>query len=191
MTNPARAPQPDCLLEEEARVDVAHFRAAMGAFPTGVTVVTTRVGRELYGLTVNSFASVSLDPMLVLVCLNNSSRAVNLILESGSLAINVLSAGQMSISRRFADRDRPTGEHAFAGVPHVLEEGKSPIIADCAVAIQGRVHETHVGGDHVIVIARVDAVIVRPDLEPLVFHGGGYRPLGKTTPHRPALRVVT
>ena len=76
-------------------------------------------------------------------------------------------------------------------MPHVLAEGQSPVLADCAVSIQGRVHETYAGGDHVIVIARVDALIVRPDLEPLVFHGGGYRRLGESTPQRPALRVVS
>jgi flavin reductase (DIM6/NTAB) family NADH-FMN oxidoreductase RutF len=128
--------------------------------------------------------------MLVLVCLNATSRAVDLISESGSLAINILSADQIDISRRFADRNRPTGERAFEGVPHILEPGLSPVIADCVVSVQGRVHETFASGDHVVVIVSVDDLIVRPELEPLVFHGGTYRLLAETTPHRPALRVV-
>src|SRR5262252_8738635 len=76
-------------------VDVTAFRQAMGSFPTGVTVVTVASDdSNMHGTTVNSFSSVSLDPMLVLVCLNETSRGADLIERAGAFAVNVLSAGQ-------------------------------------------------------------------------------------------------
>jgi flavin reductase (DIM6/NTAB) family NADH-FMN oxidoreductase RutF len=77
-------------------VDVSAFRKAMGSFPTGVTVVTVAYGDgdgDMYGVTVNSFSSVSLEPMLVLACLNETSRAVGLIERAAAFNVNVLSAG--------------------------------------------------------------------------------------------------
>src|ERR1700761_9539706 len=83
--------------------DVSAFRKAMGSFPTGVTVVTMASNDgNMHGMTVNSFSSVSLDPMLILVCLNRTSRGVGLIERAGAFAVNVLSAGQQDISRWFA-----------------------------------------------------------------------------------------
>ena len=98
-------------------VDVSAFRQAMGSFPTGVTVVTVACDDgDMHGMTVNSFTSVSLDPMLVLVCLNETSRGVSLIERAGAFAVNVLSAGQQDLSRRFANRHRPAGPEMFDGV---------------------------------------------------------------------------
>src|SRR5215469_14738835 len=98
--------------------DVSAFRAAMGSFPTGVTVVTVACGDgTMHGMTVNSFSSVSLDPMLVLVCLNESSRGLGLIERAGAFVVNVLSAAQQDVSRWFADRHRPASAEMFAGVP--------------------------------------------------------------------------
>jgi flavin reductase (DIM6/NTAB) family NADH-FMN oxidoreductase RutF len=91
-------------------VDVSAFRNAMGSFPTGVTVVTVAsADGTMHGVTVNSFSSVSLDPMLVLVCLNVTSRALDLIERAGVFVVNVLSAGQQDVSRWFASRQRPAG----------------------------------------------------------------------------------
>jgi flavin reductase (DIM6/NTAB) family NADH-FMN oxidoreductase RutF len=89
-------------------VDVSAFREAMGSFPTGVTVVTVACDDgNLHGMTVNSFSSVSLDPMLVLVCLDETSRGLGLIERAGAFVVNVLSAGQQDVSRWFANRHRP------------------------------------------------------------------------------------
>jgi flavin reductase (DIM6/NTAB) family NADH-FMN oxidoreductase RutF len=86
-------------------VDVSAFRKAMGSFPTGVTVVTVASGDGfIHGLTVNSFSSVSLGPMLVLVCPNETSRAVDLIERAGAFGVNVFSAGQQDVSRWFANQ---------------------------------------------------------------------------------------
>src|SRR5262252_6391640 len=91
-------------------VDVTAFRRAMGSFPTGVTVVTVASDDgNMHGITVSSFLSVSLHPMLVLVCLNETSRAVSLIGRADAFVVNVLSAGQQHLSRWFANRHRPAG----------------------------------------------------------------------------------
>jgi flavin reductase len=95
-------------------VDASAFRRAMGSFPTGVTVVTVASGDgTMHGITVNSFSSVSLDPMFVLVCLNETSPGIGLIERAGAFAVNVLSAGQQDVSRWFASRYRPAGLAMF------------------------------------------------------------------------------
>src|SRR6516164_7029673 len=95
-------------------VDVSAFRRAMGSFPTGVTVVTVASeDSNMHGITVNSFSSVSLEPMLVLVCLNKTSRGVSLIARAGAFVVNVLSAGQQDVARWFANRYRSAGAAMF------------------------------------------------------------------------------
>jgi len=159
-------------------VDVTAFRKAMGSFPTGVTVVTVASGDgNMHGVTVNSFSSVSLDPMLVLVCLNETSRALGLIERAGAFAVNVLSAGQEDVSRWFADRHRPAGPAMFDGVP--LEPGASgsPVLADAAASFDCRLRQSYRAGDHLIVLGEVVALAHRPELEPLIFHAGTHKSL--------------
>jgi flavin reductase (DIM6/NTAB) family NADH-FMN oxidoreductase RutF len=161
--------------------DTMNYRDAMSAFATGVTVVTTAVDGELYGITANSFTSVSLDPMLVLVCLKDSSRALELLTRSHAFSVNVLAAGQADLSRRFADRSRPTGVAAFDGVAISMGASGCPNIVDCAAVLDCRLYQLYPGGDHAIVVGEVVAYRARLELEPLVFHGGNYRPLGGRT----------
>jgi flavin reductase (DIM6/NTAB) family NADH-FMN oxidoreductase RutF len=159
-------------------VDVSAFRKAMGSFPTGVTVVTVASGDgTMHGVTVNSFSSVSLDPMLVLVCLNETSRAVGLIERAGAFVVNVLSAGQQDVSSWFADRYRPADSAMFDGVP--LEPGVTGclILAGAAASFDCRLRQSHRAGDHLIVLGEVVALIHRPQLEPLIFHAGTYKSL--------------
>jgi 3-hydroxy-9,10-secoandrosta-1,3,5(10)-triene-9,17-dione monooxygenase reductase component len=162
-------------------LDTTSFRNTVGAFATGVTVLTTAVDGELYGITANSFTSLSLDPMLVLVCLKDSSRALELFTRSQAFSVNVLALGQADLSCRFADRNRPTGAAAFDGVAISTGASGCPNILDCAAVLDCRVHQIYPGGDHVIVVGEVLAYGTRPELEPLVFHGGNYRPLGDRT----------
>ena len=157
-------------------VDVTAFRQAMGSFPTGVTVVTVASGDgAMHGVTVNSFSSVSLDPMLVLVCLNETSRTVGLIERAGAFGVNVLSAGQRDISSRFANRHRPAGSAMFDGIP--LEPGVTgcPVLAGAAASFDCRLRQSYRAGDHLIVLGEVVALVLRPELEPLIFHAGTYR----------------
>jgi len=152
---------------------VRAFRGAMGSFPTGVTVVTVATGDgAMYGVTVNSFSSVSLDPMLVLVCLNENSRGIGLIERAAAFAVNVLSAGQQDVCRWFADRHRPAGAMMFDGVPFEPGLTGCPVLADATASFECRLWQSHPAGDHLIVLGEVVALIHRPELEPLIFHDG-------------------
>jgi flavin reductase (DIM6/NTAB) family NADH-FMN oxidoreductase RutF len=157
----------------------------MGSFPTGVTVVTVASGDgAVHGVTVNSFSSVSLDPMLVLVCLNETSRAVGLIERAGAFGVSVLSARQQDVSNWFANRDRPAGSAMFDGVP--LEPGATgcPVLAGVAAAFNCRMRQSYRAGDHLIVLGEVIALVHRPHLEPLIFHAGTYKSLEQESRRR-------
>jgi flavin reductase len=174
-------------------LDVGAFREAMGSFPTGVTVVTVACDDgSMHGMTVNSFSSVSLDPMLVLVCLDETSRVLGLIQRAGAFVVNVLSAGQQDVSRWFANWHRPAGPAMFDGVP--VEPGVTggPVLVEAAASFDCRLRQSHRAGDHLIVLGEVVALVHRPQLEPLVFHAGTYKALEREpTPQMAQLRVVT
>jgi flavin reductase len=160
--------------------DVSSFRAAMGSFPTGVTVVTVACGDgTMHGMTVNSFSSVSLDPMLVLVCLSEASRGLGLIERAGAFVVNVLSAAQQDVSRWFADRHRPPGAEMFDEVHFHLGVTGCPVLAGATASFECRLRQSHRAGDHLIVLGEVVALVHRPQLEPLLFHAGTYKPLGQ------------
>ena len=160
-------------------VDVSAFRQAMGSFATGVTIVTVASGDgNMHGMTVNSFSSVSLDPMLVLVCLNQTSRGAGLIERAGAFAVNVLSAGQQDVSRWFASRHRPADSAMFDGVPFEPGITGCPVLVDAAAAsFDCLLRQTHHAGDHLIVLGEVVALVHRPQQEPLIFHSGMYKSL--------------
>jgi flavin reductase (DIM6/NTAB) family NADH-FMN oxidoreductase RutF len=151
------------------------FRSTLGAFATGVTVITTRGETHDYGMTATAFSSVSLDPPLVLVCVITGSLGADLIPRNGVFAANILSSGQEAISNYFASRDRPSGRDAFAEIPHREVVTGAPVIDNVAAYLDCRLAETHESGDHLIFIGEVVALGVDPDVEPLLFHGGRYR----------------
>ena len=159
-------------------VDASAFRRAMGSFPTGVTIVTVASDDgSMHGITVNSFSSVSLDPMLVLVCLNQTSRGVSLIERAGAFVVNVLSAGQQDVSRWFANRYRPVDSTMFDGVPFEPGVTGCPVLVDATASFECRLRQSHRAGDHLIMLGEVIALIHRPQLEPLIFHAGSYKSL--------------
>ena len=169
--------------------DVNTFREAMGSLPTGVTVVTVaKSDGNMHGMTVNSFSSVSLDPMLVLVCLKETSRGLRLIEGAGAFVVNVLSAGQQHVSRRFANRHRPEGSMMFNGVPFVPGVTGCPVLTDAAASFDCRLRQSHRAGDHLIVLGEVVALVHHPELEPLIFHAGMYKSLRDVS--RPAGRTA-
>jgi flavin reductase len=169
--------------------DASAFRQGMGSFATGVTVVTVACDDgNMHGMTVNSFSSVSLDPMLVLVCLNEASRGVGLIERAGAFAVNVLSAGQQDLSRWFANRHRPSGPAMFDGVPFEPGATGCPVLAGATASFDCLLRQWHHAGDHLIVLGEVVALVHRPRLEPLIFHSGTYKSLEREP--RPAIRRV-
>jgi len=151
------------------------FRSTVGAFATGVTVVTTRGEEHAYGMTANAFSSVSLDPPLILVCVINPSEGAEHISSNGVFAVNILSVEQEPLSRYFASRDRPKGRDAFVEVPHRFAASGAPILEGSAAFLDCRLHAAHEAGDHLIVIGEVLELEVSDGHEPLLFHGGGYR----------------
>jgi 3-hydroxy-9,10-secoandrosta-1,3,5(10)-triene-9,17-dione monooxygenase reductase component len=140
----------------------------MAQFATGVAVVTTRGPA---GLTTNAFSSLSLDPMLVLVCLDLGSRTLAAVRDHERLAVNVLGAGQRELAVRFSGK----ASHAekFEDV-RWREEAGVPVLEGAVAWVAGPVHELVPGGDHVIAIVAAEA-FGAPGGEPLLFHGGAYR----------------
>ena len=174
------------------RVDPGCFRSAMGAFPTGVTVVT--VGSpdgDRYGMTVNAFASVSLDPPLVLVCLARPGRGHDLVRDVGAFSVNVLAEDQQDLSRRFADRRRPPDATMFIGIEVRLGSTGCPILPGAAASFDCRVHRLVDAGDHFVVLGEVVALRHGSERAPLVFHAGGYGELAEpAAADRARLRAV-
>ncbi len=155
--------------------DAYNFRRALGAFPTGVTIVTTRdeAGKPV-GMTANSFSSVSLDPPLVLWCIMKSSISYETFMQAATFAINVLGEDQQKISNRFA---RP-GEDKFASMKFDNGLGGAPLFPGCAAQFECLMHNQFDGGDHMILVGEVKA-FRRWDRPSLVFTGGRYRALSR------------
>lgn len=151
-------------------VDAPMFRRLMGRFATGVTVVTTAASPHPLGMTVNSFASVSLDPPLVLLCLRNGSSTGEWIERAAAFAVNILSRDQEEVARVFAGA---AGDR-FSHVRTVLGATGSPIIVGSLAYVDCRVMEVHRGGDHRIVLGRVVDGGVLTDADPLLFYRGSY-----------------
>jgi 3-hydroxy-9,10-secoandrosta-1,3,5(10)-triene-9,17-dione monooxygenase reductase component len=146
------------------------FRGALGAFATGVTIVTTRdaEGRDV-GLTANSFNSVSLEPPMVLWSLAKSARSLPAFLAATHFAVHVLAADQEELSLRFAAR----GSEKFAGLDLERSAAGVPLLRGCSARFQCRTAFRHEGGDHVIFVGAVES-FDHSDHPPLVFHGGRY-----------------
>jgi flavin reductase (DIM6/NTAB) family NADH-FMN oxidoreductase RutF len=153
-------------------IDPATFRRVLGHFATGVTVVTTRQSGRRAGITVNAFCSVSLDPPLVLVCVEHTNYTHDLLLETGYFAANFLSADQASVSRCFAGRG-PAKYQDFCGVATHTEATGAPVFDDCLAWVDCRVVAVYPGGDHSILIGRVEALGSR-EATPLLFYGTRY-----------------
>lgn len=155
------------------------FRRTVGSFPTGVAVVTAEHDGQPAGMTLNSFTSVSLDPMLVLVSLAHGSRTLEAMRASGRFAISILRRGQRQVALDFASRGAPFPHE------HVRETrfGFFPV-RDALAELYCDVHELVTAGDHDVVFGRVQEFISTAG-EPLVFHGGQF---GGVDPDQPAPR---
>lgn len=151
------------------------FRSAVGAFATGVTVITTRGEQHPYGMTANAFSSLSLDPPLVLVCVISRSEGMNQITANDCFAVNILAASQEPLSRYFASRDRPKGRDAFGEVPHRTAVTGSPILEGAVGFLDCTLNAQYESGDHHIFVGEVLDIGHDPDALPLVFHSGRYR----------------
>lgn len=150
--------------------DSRAYRDALGAFATGVTIVTTRDAHGApVGVTASSFNSVSIDPPLVLWSLGRQARSRAAFCDSGHFAIHILSAAQEDLSNRFAR----SGADKFAGVDWQSGALGSPILGDHAAVFECETRHQYDGGDHIIMVGEVLSYEAR-DEAPLLFHGGRY-----------------
>ena len=151
-------------------LDPDSFRAALGRFATGVTVVTcTDSDGADHGMTVSAFCSVSLHPPLVLVCVAHSASMYDAFINTSAFAINVLAAAQEPLARRFAD----LGDQRFLGIGFTRGECGAAILEDVLAVLECRCVAQHVIGDHTIVVGEVERATVR-DEKPLVYYRGGF-----------------
>ncbi|SRR5579885_708155 len=152
-------------------LDSRAFRRALGTFPTGVAVVTAVMeDAKPMGITVNSFTAVSLDPPLVLWCLNRSSDRFAVFSAARPFVINVLGAVHESVSARLA---RP-GAHVLDGLALTPTALGPPALADALAVFECAQEAVYPGGDHAILVGRVVRFSSRGDGEPLVFYRGRY-----------------
>jgi flavin reductase (DIM6/NTAB) family NADH-FMN oxidoreductase RutF/DNA-binding MarR family transcriptional regulator len=155
--------------EGDPRDDQRAFRRTLGQFATGVAIMTARAGDRLVGVTANSFTSVSLDPPLVLWSLESTAQSLPVFREASHFAVNVLSADQVALSTRFA---RSSSEK-FQAVSWEPGCGGVPLIKGVAAHFECLREAEHRGGDHVILVGRVDR-FARFDRDVLVFAHGRY-----------------
>lgn len=152
-------------------IDAPEFRRILGHWVTGVAVVAARQGPgPPCGLTANAVASLSLDPPLVLVCIDHGADSHDCIRAAGAFSVNVLDAEQERLARRFAELE--TGDK-FEGVAYRVGATGSPVLEDALAWVDCRIRESHDGGDHTIFIGEVVAGDAREG-SPLVFYRGGY-----------------
>lgn len=160
-------------LKQEPPTDRA-LRQLRGLFASGVSVVTTAHAGRLRGMTVSAFASVSLEPPLVMIALAHEAGTREMIAESGVFAVNILSDDQEFLSERFAAR-APIVNEQFEGVPYEVAVTGSPILPQAIAWYDCRVEAVHDGGDHAIIIGRVVAIGLGDEArQPLLYYANRY-----------------
>jgi len=153
-------------------IDEGRFKLAMSHFVSGVTIVTAEHEGKQYGMTVASFASLSLHPPLVLVCIEKSVKTHDAIAGAGAFGVSMLALTQQDVSGRFASKR----DDKFEGVPIRRGELNAPLIDGATCTLECRVHAQLPGGDHTIFVGEVVDVQTTEDA-PLVYYRSAYREL--------------
>ncbi|HJZ69635.1 MAG TPA: flavin reductase family protein [Blastocatellia bacterium] len=149
------------------------FRMALSRFVTGVTVVTTTgLDNRPVGITVNAFSSVSLEPPLVLACVDKRASVHDYLTEGRHFAVNILAEDQEHLSRRFASKD----QDRFNGARYRLGVTGAPLLEGALASIECRIVHTYPGGDHTIIVGEVETAGVA-EHKPLAYHRGHYAQL--------------
>jgi len=161
----------------DLRSTSGQYREVLGRFATGVAIITCPGGEGgPTGVTVNSFSALSLDPPLVLWCLDNKTGRGESFNTCSVFAVNVLARAQQALSVRFSE----TGQHDFTGIRYDLGQNGAPVLPGALAVLECDIEARHDGGDHTIVVGRVTGLSSREG-EPLLFYRGHYRGIG---PHR-------
>ena len=145
------------------------LRQTLGMFATGVTVITTRAGDQVHGMTANAFMSVSMEPPLVLISVDRRTKMCNMLHEGQRFGVSVLASGQQDLSDRFAGR---AGEGA--GEPSFDIVHETPVVDGSAAQFVSKVEKSYWGGDHSLFLGRVEFACYDESAQPLLFHGGQY-----------------
>ena len=157
----------------------SEFRKAMGCFATGVTIITVDLEGEVHGMTANAFASVSLDPLLVLVCVDQETRTHAHLHSKKRFGINVLGEDQRTISEYLRARSRsPSTPRPRPAPVSTARRHGTPLLHGSLAYLECRLHSAQEAGDHTIFIAEVEDAVVREG-EPLLFFRGKYRKMGE------------
>ena len=154
-------------------LDPDAFRAVMGRFATGVTVVTAAdAGGIDRGMTVSAFASLSLEPPLVVMCIDKTASMYDTLMEGEFFAVNILASTQEEIARRFA----ATGAQQFEGIGYTKGDNGAPLLNDVLAYVECRRLTSNVAGDHGLIIGETLNASLR-DARPLLYYRGGFAQL--------------
>jgi flavin reductase (DIM6/NTAB) family NADH-FMN oxidoreductase RutF len=160
-----------------ASVSCELFRRVMGNFPTGITVITAeREPGQVHGMTANSLTSVSLEPLLILVCVNQNARLLTYLKAHHRFGVNILKDTQQQISQLFTKPEQDAAEEARLGIHFRWTETGIPLLEDALAHLACNVVAQYMSGDHTIFVGEVESVELKEG-EPLVFHRGKYRSL--------------
>ncbi|WJE00798.1 flavin reductase family protein [Streptomyces antimycoticus] len=164
------------MTEQLQGVDAAAFRSALSRFPSGVTIVTTRsAGGTLHGFTASSFAALSLDPPLVLVCLDQGADCFAAFIAAEQFVVNIVTPAHAKLAKKFATK----GADKFAHGTFESDEGGYPVLPDAAAVIRCELEHAVPGGDHVILIGRVHDAQIGSG-EPVTWYEGDFLRLGES-----------
>jgi flavin reductase (DIM6/NTAB) family NADH-FMN oxidoreductase RutF len=158
-------------------IDAARFRQIFGHFATGVTVITTAHEGWLHGMTANAITSVSLDPLLLLICVDQTAHTHGQLTNAGRFAVNILGEDQEDLSRLFANTQEPERDSLRGASYHFGVHG-APVLDKCLAYLECEVADRCEGGDHTIFIGSVLEGDLVQEAAPLIFYRGGYRRLG-------------
>ncbi|HXN52740.1 MAG TPA: flavin reductase family protein [Candidatus Acidoferrum sp.] len=157
----------------------SEFRLALGQFATGVTVVTAeRAPGQVHGMTANAFTSVSLDPLLILICVSHNAQLLPLVKQQKRFGVNILKGNQRAISEYFARTEESAEIEKQLGIRYRWTRTGIPLLEDSLVHLACNVVDSHVAGDHTIFIAEVESVEVYEG-EPLLYLRGNYRDVAR------------
>ncbi len=156
------------------RLDGLQFRKVMSRFVTGVTVVTGRDGGEVHGMTCNSFCSISINPLTVMVSLAKNTRTERLIERGQAFAVNVLSQAQTDLADRFAGKHKERENNRFVGFDWTIAITGAPIFRGTQAYVDCRLLKAFDGGSHTLYLGEVVAAQADESQRPLVFYRSHY-----------------
>lgn len=154
-------------------IDKDAFRALAGSFASGVTIITSGANGDFHAMTASAFTSLSLEPPMVLVCVDKKATTAGIIATHGAFGVSMLAAGHEALSNACARRGTPES-NGLNGVPHYLGPLGLPLLEGCVANLECRVVDAFEGGDHIIFTGEIATGTVGMDCEPLLYFRGSY-----------------